>query len=317
MEIINIIVVEDDPISLKIMSKTLESGGYQVATAMDGEEALNMLKMFTPELVIADVKMPKIDGLELCQKLRQLGYHDIPFIFCSSLGDRDDRLAGLRVGADDYLVKPPDPDELLLKVNNLIAKSRRLHSLIRGADQPKPRSSLIGSLSDVPVTDLLQLLQMQRFGEIWTHFERQHGENGDIYIEDDSVIHAETGTLYGKKAFYRMLAWNSGSFEVRRQFFVAEKSMNAPLKREIFAGLVELDEYLKNRQKLEEQGTRFVLIAKPHEVHDEADTKRTAALSAITEFGEINLVIDAMPTTDGVSLNAIMKLIADGYVAVE
>src|SRR3990172_12587455 len=116
METTSILAVDDDMGMLKILSKCLNSGGYKVLTAQNGEEAIGILNSANPELIIADVMMPGMNGYELCRHIRSAGNNDIPFIFCSSLSKIPERIKGLWIGADDYIVKPFNPTELLLKV---------------------------------------------------------------------------------------------------------------------------------------------------------------------------------------------------------
>jgi PleD family two-component response regulator len=116
-----ILVADDEPHIRQILRFTLERAGYQVFLAADGEEALARAAEVKPSLVLLDVMMPKIDGYEVCRKMRQdFTLNQIPVIMLSARGDQRDRVAGLEGGANDYLVKPYSNEELLLRVRNVL-----------------------------------------------------------------------------------------------------------------------------------------------------------------------------------------------------
>ena len=107
MEPVNILVVDDDEDMLRFIAETLRSGGMSVAEARGGEAALKHLEAAPPELIVADIQMPGMNGYQLCRQVRARNYSEIPFIFCSVLGDLPERIQGLKVGADDFVVKSP------------------------------------------------------------------------------------------------------------------------------------------------------------------------------------------------------------------
>lgn len=117
-----ILVVDDDPPSVKMISFLLREEGYSVLTAADGEEALRLVQEERPALVILDVMMPKVDGLEVCRRLRRQMV-DVPIIILSAKGETADRVQGLELGADDYLPKPFEPMELLARVKAVLRRT--------------------------------------------------------------------------------------------------------------------------------------------------------------------------------------------------
>jgi len=127
-----ILVVDDDPEILSLLRRGLGYEGYVVEEAKDGKEALAKAQVSLPDLVILDVMMPRIDGLEVCQRLRQAG--DIPILMLSAKRTVPDRIAGLERGADDYMVKPFAFDELLARIRALLRRSRQEAEVLRFAD---------------------------------------------------------------------------------------------------------------------------------------------------------------------------------------
>lgn len=116
-----ILVVDDDPPSVKMTAFLLREEGYEVITADNGRAALEIVQNQSPDLVIMDVMMPHIDGLEVTRRIRQT--MDVPIIILSAKGETADKVTGLEVGADDYLAKPFEPSELLARVKAVLRRS--------------------------------------------------------------------------------------------------------------------------------------------------------------------------------------------------
>lgn len=118
-----ILVVDDSPTTVALISAALGAGGFQAVSASSGEEALGMFEAVRPDLIIADIIMPGIDGLELCRRVRKsLARGGTPILLLTLKGELADRVAGFEAGADDYMVKPFEPKELLTRVKVLIAR---------------------------------------------------------------------------------------------------------------------------------------------------------------------------------------------------
>ncbi len=116
---IKILVVEDDPFFQRVLQKRVASEGYKVAIAGDGREGMKSIVTFEPDLVISDWMMPEVDGLELCQSVKTGLKEAAPyFILLTAKGEISNKLLGLETGADDYLVKPCDPGELMARVRS-------------------------------------------------------------------------------------------------------------------------------------------------------------------------------------------------------
>lgn len=118
-----ILVVDDEASIRRILETRLSMIGYDVVTAADGEEALEVFRKQDPDLVVLDVMMPKLDGYGVCQELRKES--DIPIIMLTALGDVADRITGLELGADDYVVKPFSPKELEARIRSVLRRVAR------------------------------------------------------------------------------------------------------------------------------------------------------------------------------------------------
>ncbi len=127
-----ILIVEDEPSIAEVVSLYLRRAGYQVTVVGDGEAALAVLAKQVPDLVVLDLMLPKVDGLEITRWLRARG--DTPIIMLTARRDEPDRIAGLEMGADDYVVKPFSPQELVSRVRAVLRRTRG--SLARSSEQP-------------------------------------------------------------------------------------------------------------------------------------------------------------------------------------
>lgn len=119
-----ILIVDDETSIRRILETRLSMIGYEVVSASDGEEALIMFRKEYPNLVVLDVMMPKLDGYGVCQELRKES--DVPIIMLTALGDVSDKITGLELGADDYVVKPFSPKELEARIRSVLRRVDRI-----------------------------------------------------------------------------------------------------------------------------------------------------------------------------------------------
>jgi len=129
-------VVEDDPTVSSVVAGYLERGGHQVERITDGAVAVERILTRPPDLVVLDLMLPGVDGLEVCRRVRAVHPH-LPVVMLTALAEPDDRIAGLELGADDYVTKPFSPRELVLRVESVL---RRVSSPPPGADRTPLRA---------------------------------------------------------------------------------------------------------------------------------------------------------------------------------
>lgn len=115
----HILVVDDDTRILKLLKKFLQQNGFLVSTALSAREAFQLLENFIFDLIILDVMMPEITGIEFAEKIKNSN-KNLPIVMLTALSEPEDRVKGLESGAKDYMTKPFEPRELLLRINNLI-----------------------------------------------------------------------------------------------------------------------------------------------------------------------------------------------------
>jgi DNA-binding response OmpR family regulator len=161
-----ILVVEDEPSIGEVVSLYLRRAGYQVTVVGDGQAALDLLSSQLPDLVVLDLMLPRVDGLEITRWLRARG--DTPIIMLTARREEQDRIAGLEMGADDYVVKPFSPQELVSRVRAVLRRTRG--SAASGDARPLSH----GDLQIDPQARLVQVdgqekaLTAKEFDLLWT-----------------------------------------------------------------------------------------------------------------------------------------------------
>ncbi|MFB7835218.1 response regulator transcription factor [Streptomyces sp. NPDC056056] len=216
-----ILVVDDDPTVAEVVTGYLERAGFDVEHAADGLDALRRTGERRPDLVVLDLMLPGLDGLEVCRRLRAAG--PVPVVMLTARGDEEDRITGLEEGADDYVTKPFSPRELVLRVGSVLRRSRAVapgapRAVLRAGDLTVDPATRRASRADneLPLTlrefDLLAYLmehpgtahsreELMRhvwgwdFGDLSTvtvHIRRLRAK-----IEDDPATPALIQTVWG------------------------------------------------------------------------------------------------------------------------
>ncbi|HZM78867.1 MAG TPA: response regulator transcription factor [Candidatus Limnocylindrales bacterium] len=119
----SVLVVDDDPTVSDVVRRYLERAGYRVTLAADSETALSEHARVRPDLIILDLMLPGLDGLEVCRRIRQVS-EQVPIIMLTALGEEMDRITGLQLGADDYVTKPFSPRELVLRAQSVLRRAQ-------------------------------------------------------------------------------------------------------------------------------------------------------------------------------------------------
>ncbi|MCP2329038.1 DNA-binding response OmpR family regulator [Hamadaea flava] len=166
----SILVVDDDPTVADVVRRYLERAGMTVELAADGDTALAAYAARPPDLVVLDLMLPGVDGLEVCRRMRQSSA-DLPIIMLTAMGEEIDRIVGLQLGADDYVTKPFSPRELVLRVQSVlrrtVAQPQQPRDLLRDGDlvvDPARRTAALGGMPlslTVREFDLLAALMSQ------------------------------------------------------------------------------------------------------------------------------------------------------------
>jgi DNA-binding response OmpR family regulator len=200
-----ILIVEDDPNTSTLVATYLQREGFATVAAFDGEQALRLARIHTPGFVILDVMLPKVDGWEICRRLRRLS--DVPILMLTAREEEIDRVLGLSLGADDYVVKPFSPRELVARVQAILRRTRprtegNSRILVHGSltlDPVKCKVTRNGQAINLTTTEykLLQIL-MSSPGRVFSRETLLDGfyKHGETVI--DRVIDVHIGKLRQK-----------------------------------------------------------------------------------------------------------------------
>ena len=200
-----ILIVDDDPVWLRVVSLYLRARTYRVTTALDGDEALRTVAEEQPDIVIADINMPGLNGFELCSRFRRdPATKTIPFIFLTGRDQDQDRVKARKVGSDDYLTKPCPLERLIEHVEQLLD---RIH---QARQVPLEEIGPSGRIEDVDLLDLIQTLELnQRTGAlILSHGER----SATLYFQDGAIVEADIRSPKREEPLFILLGWKTGRF---------------------------------------------------------------------------------------------------------
>ena len=210
-----LILMVDDELDNRVMMRYfLESWGYEVELASNGKEALAKVAEQRPALVLLDLEMPVMDGFEACNQLKSdPDTETIPVIMFTGLEATSDKVKGIRKGADDYVVKTVDPEEIQARIEMILRRSQRYQSSTASENGNGNGAVLSGSLEDKSVPEAFQLAMA--YGESGILALKKGDESGHVFLVDGHAVHAEYGELEGAEAFYELSVWDRGQFSYK------------------------------------------------------------------------------------------------------
>ena len=302
----NILLVDDDHQSLRLMEVSLRKAGFVVLTARNGTEALSRMAESRPAMIIADTDMPGMDGFELCITLKsEPRTADIPFVFLTEEASVDAKIRGLELGADDYLTRPIYTRELLSRVRMLLEKHKR-RSLTG-------QHRFFGDLAEMSITDLLQTVEIgHRSGKATV---RSGARSGVIWFIDGNVADADAGGLTGEEAVYRLLNWDEGEFEMDFRAQPPSRAITVPIATLLLEGMRRIDAWSRLEAQLPPLSTPVgvdveELADHQGSINDEA----RAVLSRVDGRRDIHAIVAATPLPDLKALQIINRLYFEGVL---
>jgi uncharacterized protein (TIGR02266 family) len=203
-----VLLAEDEPLMAQMMVDMLAELPIEVAVARNGREVLALVEKGRPHLILLDCMMPDLDGFEVAAVLKgNPETQEIPIIFLTARGRVEDKVRGLELGAEDYLIKPVRREEMLARVRNIL---RRFET--RRAAVPPQSSLMRGRLEVMGLPSIVQVLEADR--RTGTLRLTNEGRRGEILFLEGRVAYAMEGVRQGEAAVYRMLGWDKGDFEL-------------------------------------------------------------------------------------------------------
>ena len=301
-----LLLVDSDPASVRVLEVSLKKAGFSVTTATDGLDALSKVEHFVPDLILTDTRLPRLDGYELVRRLKKRPEFALaPIVFLTSQKSIEDKIRGLELGVEDYLTKPIFVRELIARVHLLLA--RRAHQRM-AQTAGSPKTHLSGDLSDMGVVDLLQTFELGRKTGI-VHLVSDRQEEAFIYFREGQVIDAEHGRLAGEEAVYRCMIWTRGAFEVDFVSLDRPETIHTTTQGLLMEGMRRVDEWGRLLEQLPPLGTVFqvnheALAERLGEIPDELN----GILRLFDGSRTLMDVVDESPFEDLSTLSTISKL---------
>jgi len=202
-----ILVVDDEEDIRELVELNLRREGYMVLTSETGEQALTLTRTKTPDLVVLDLMLPGMDGLEVCKRLKtDPGLQHIPVVMLTAKGEESDIVTGLELGADDYIAKPFSGKVLIARIRRLLRKTTeatddkplvKVHGLV--VDPNRHEVSLNGKLVTLTLTEFNILHTLaRRPGVVFTRYQIVDAIHGDDYLVTDRAIDVQIVALRRK-----------------------------------------------------------------------------------------------------------------------
>jgi len=306
-----LLLVDADPRSVRVLEVSLKNEGFNVTTASDGADAFEKLSFAVPDLILSDTRLPRMDGFELVRRIKEREeLSGIPIVFLTSDKSIDDKVRGLELGVEDYLTKPIFVRELITRVNILLARKTQQKIAMSPL---AARTRFSGALEDMGVVDLLQTVEVSRKSGV-ARIVSGHRE-AVIYFRDGRVIDADHGQLRGEEAVYRALLWNSGTFEVEFGPVDNEEVISTTTQGLLMEGMRRIDEWGRLAEQLPSMTAIFdidsvALLDKLAEIPDDLN----GILRLVDGTRALLLVIDESPFDDLSTLSVLSKLYFEGIL---
>jgi len=293
-----VLVVDDSLLIRRVLSDALEEIGYQVDTAENGAEALKKINQSRPDLVVSDILMPAMDGWALCEAIRRAEpTRDLPFIFLTTERDVPKRIKGLEMGADDFVCKPFSKEEVVARVGSVLRRASRGggRSRRKGRTQVSGPTHLAGHSDQISVPDVLQMLSQN--GKSGTLNLRGRSV-GRIYFRDGKIINAETRSLKGRKALFRLVAWPEAHFDFEPGIpeRPAEPALEGSTSSVLMEGFKQLDEMRQLAQRLPRLDEK--IRSKATGTEAPFTVTQRIILNAAAGGATLEEIIDAVPDDD-------------------
>ena len=237
-----VLVVDDELDNRVMMRYFFESWDYEVELACNGQEALEKVEANRPDLVLLDLEMPIMNGFEACDRLKNSPETEqIPVIMFTGLEQTTDKVKGIRKGADDYVVKTVDPEELQARVEMILRRTQR-YPAPNASAAPAEDHAVSGSLAEMQFPEAMQLILT--YGKTGVMRLVDGSSKASVYVKDgQQVVHAEVDDLEGEDAFYKLAFWKAGRFQFQVGEEAERQTINSSSTNLLIESTRRLDEW--------------------------------------------------------------------------
>lgn len=294
-----ILIVDDNETVLMALEYNIQQAGYGVLKATDGERAFELVLAHSPDVIVSDITMPEMDGIELCKKIRAIArFAEIPFIFLTAHGEPDERVKGLRSGADDYIVKPFDIDELIARIDILYGKVQRR----------KFSATLSGNFEELSLADTLQVFaQTRKEGKLLI---KSGDQTGSISFKGEMIMDAAFMEDAGEDALVKLLPLVSGNFHYNPEN-VTSGAIDRPINFVLIDTIRLIDEHCNLTEFIPDPGKKLACGAPVLREDPEEIAVLAALQGGAANGGEIRAAVGCSRTRAEVLL---ARLLRDGVI---
>lgn len=310
MRKIKVLIAEWEQKSFEMLESIFDKSRYEVFTAKDGVEALQIALQHVPDIIMLSLDLPLIDGVKLSQIIRTNPKTEALPIFY--LNEKTIQLSHFRRNTDYFIVKPFNPDELRKIIANISKKILSIH-------ESKTEEEFTGNLKQMGIPDLIQILSFNRRTGKLLIYERQNAETPQVLIaiDDGKIINAKFGNISKTKAFYRALGLREGYFRFIPGEPGLEKEILESSDSLIMEGLRQNDEMVELKKKLPSENFKLYLNVPIDKLPHNLRPVTKDVISAIEVFPSLNDLLNSVEINDFEILNIVVSLVEKGIIRVE
>ncbi len=329
-----LLLVDGDPRSIRVLDVSLRKAGFSVTTASEAEDALRKLEFSSADLLITETRLPNSDGYALVRRLKERPeWAQIPVLFLASQRSIEDKIRGLELGVEDYLTKPIFVRELITRINLIFARRTQEGIATTRQTTGGGRTRFAGALADMGVVDLMQTFEVSRKSGVCKLDNAETHAQARIYFRDGKIVDAtlwpegakepstpatgarQPGYLTGEEAVYRTFIWGDGGFEVEFSRVDTPDVIESSTQGLLMEGMRRLDEWQRLLEVLPPLASVFEvdseeLLNRLSEIPDELN----GILRLFDGRRSLMQVVDASPFEDLSTLSTVSKLYFEGLL---
>lgn len=302
-----ILIVDEDSNYISGLRKGLNQAGHEVLYWDDSKKALELTKNLQPDLIIAEVSLPQINGHEFFKEVKAMPeIKDIPFVFLSSQKRVDDRIISMEIGVDDFIIKPFYVDEVIARIENLLDE-------VAGLEESKYNNEkgFSGDISEMNLIDLIQTLELGKKSGIIKL--RYNNYQGNVYIKNGEIVDATLEDYPPTEALLKISVWTEGNFFVEMADFNRNKTFNKENKELISEIVKQINRWEQRKKNLPPLNTIFTINEGSLGNNSLSEEEKTL-LSSLNGNSMIYDIIVKSPFDDIKALEIVEKLYQKGYL---
>ncbi|PID56665.1 hypothetical protein CSB45_10555 [candidate division KSB3 bacterium] len=309
-----ILIVEDEPGMIELLTVALEDEGYEIFIANNGVQGLEKVRDKEPDLIISDVMMPDMNGYDFCRQLRSDSKTAaIPFIFLTAKKDVSDRVQGLNLGADDYISKPFHVVEVVARIKTLMMRIRRVRpSRPQEVVMPETEAAFAGDLEKMSIGEVVQTIALTR--KVGRLIVLNGSRRGEVYFTEGIIDYADVDRQKGVEGVYRLLSWKHGQFKfdsgVKSDRLNVQKSAESILME----GMRRLDEFTRLLDYFPDANSTLEALSL---TEGDLGPEELQVLNYVNQYKTLMEIIDHSKLGDLKTLQILVKLHSGNIIGIK